>query len=132
MFINSKIHSLKVPKILVVDDEPNFQNLLKLFLKGRFQVVCACNGKEAIEMAEKEKPDLITMDIMMPGIDGFSVMQKLKKNDKTKDIPVICLSILDKAKRALELGAVDYIMKPFEQNQLLKSVDKALSNHKYT
>ncbi|MBW3016766.1 response regulator [Candidatus Woesearchaeota archaeon] len=119
---------VKLPKILVVDDEPNFQNLVKIFLKDRYNVVCACNGMKAIEIAESEKPDLITMDIMMPGLDGISVMQQLKKNKKTKDIPIIFLTIVDKAQRAYELGAIDYLMKPFDQKDLLRSIDRALNN----
>lgn len=108
---------MEATRILLVDDEPMNIHVLIEALKDSYELLVATNGKEALKLAESEpKPDLILLDIMMPEMDGYEVIERLKGNDNTKDIPVIFVSALseieDEAK-GLELGAVDYITKPF-------------------
>lgn len=112
--------------ILIVDDNPANLGVLSDFLDDEgFEVLVAQDGESAIAKVNYEPPDLILLDIMMPGIDGFETCQRLKKNETTNDIPVIFMSALsdtvDKVK-GLSIGAVDYIMKPFQQQEVLARV----------
>jgi len=101
--------------ILVVDDTPSNINVVKSVLNDKYSIMAAINGAIALKIMEKQLPDLILLDIMMPDMDGFQVCKKLKENLLTRDIPIIFLTakadIKDEAK-GLELGAVDYITKP--------------------
>lgn len=103
-------------KILIVDDTPANVDLLTAVLRKDYIVSSATGGEMALDMAVREQPDLILLDIMMPGIDGHEVCRRLKSNETTKSIPVIFVtaksSALDEA-FGFELGAVDYITKPF-------------------
>ena len=112
--------------VLIVDDNPLNLMLLKVtLLKAGYHTLMAKNGAEARSMAAKYLPDLILLDIMMPGEDGFEVMRKLKKNSKTVTIPIIFLSALDDLKTKMDgfgLGAVDYIIKPFQIPEVLARV----------
>jgi len=103
-------------KILIVDDTPENIQILMETLKDDYKIVAAINGEKALKMAEMVPfPDIILLDIMMPGMDGYEVCNRLKNNEKTKNIPVIFITALseeeDEAK-GLALGAVDYIAKP--------------------
>ena len=104
------------PKILIVDDERLFLNIIVDLLKDEYETCIAANGKEALEYIKNEEPpDLIILDIILPDIDGFEVCKKFKKNKKTQDIPVIFLTIktnVDDETKGFETGAVDYITKP--------------------
>ncbi len=109
-------------KILIVDDEPDIPELLKLSLISEpYDFIVAHNGEEAIEMTLKELPDLILLDIMMPDMDGYEVVEQLKKSKAASDIPVIMISaktaIEDKVK-GMELGIDDYISKPFDKREV--------------
>jgi PAS domain S-box-containing protein len=113
--------------ILVVDDTPiNLEILLDLLEDSDFKVVVAEDGESAIEMAEYSPPDLILLDVLMPGMDGFEACRQLKANLVTQDIPVIFMTALtekvDKVK-GLNLGAVDYITKPLEHEEVLARVN---------
>lgn len=104
------------PKILVVDDSPSVSCHLSKVLGDDNQVIFADNGKQALEMAIREMPDLILLDIIMPEMDGYEVCKALKNDPLTKDIPVIFITARDQSKDeifGLELGAVDYISKSF-------------------
>jgi DNA-binding response OmpR family regulator len=117
------------PKILVVDDEPHIANLIKASLEDDFEVIIANSGNEALHRARYERPDLITMDIMMPGMSGFEVVEELKKWDDTNKVPVIFLSAKDKLKdmyKGMLTGADDYVTKPFEPDDLVKRVKATL------
>ncbi|MBO1004145.1 response regulator YycF [Pseudogracilibacillus auburnensis] len=110
-------------KILVVDDEKPIADILKFNLeKEGYIVVCAHDGNDAIELAEKENPDLILLDIMLPGKDGNEVCREIRK---TKTMPIIMLtakdSEIDKV-LGLELGADDYVTKPFSNRELIARV----------
>jgi len=118
-------------KILLVEDEPDIIRLVKFTLEQRnFEVVATSNGLAAIEIASTEKPDLILLDVMMPVINGYDTCVRLKKNEKTKDIPVIILSAKAQKKevdRALKVGAADFIAKPFSPRELREKIEKTLT-----
>ena len=110
-------------RILLVDDMPTNLKVLSESIKSEGWVTLIANdGESAIEQVEYAKPDLILLDVMMPGIDGFEVCRRLKANPETQSIPVIFMTALsdtvDKV-RGLELGAVDYITKPFQREEVL-------------
>lgn len=117
-------------KILVVDDEQDILELVEPMLAANsYEVLKALSGEEAITLAENSSPDLILLDIMMPGLDGIETARRLKQNEKTAKIPIIMLTALvnsDNVGRSLEAGAVDYISKPFEPKTLLEKIRKAL------
>jgi len=117
--------------ILIVDDTPDNLRLLKNILEEHgYRVRPAVNGSLALSTIDKEKPDLILLDIMMPDMDGYEVCRLLKANQETADIPVVFLSALDDVEakvRAFEVGGVDYISKPFQDNEVLARVDTHLS-----
>ncbi|MBF0118900.1 MAG: two-component system response regulator [Desulfobacterales bacterium] len=111
------IETDKKEKILIVDDTPVNIRMLASVLKDDYKLIFATNGTKALNILEQEElPDLILLDIIMPDIDGYEVMQKVKNNEKTKDIPVIFITSMteeDNETKGLGLGAVDYITKPF-------------------
>ncbi len=103
-------------KLLIVDDEPLNLNVLVELFKAEFKLAVAKNGDQALQrVADTPAPDLILLDIMMPGMDGYEVCRRLKADEKTHDIPVIFVTAMGEVQdetRGLELGAVDYITKP--------------------
>lgn len=108
--------------ILIVDDNPDTLDLLFFFLSDSdFTVLVAKNGKIALQIVEEAHPDLILLDVMMPGIDGFEICRRLKANESSQDIPVIFMTALsdieDKVK-GFDVGAVDYITKPIQEEVL--------------
>lgn len=107
----------KTQKILVVDDVTENIDILMATLKDEYKITAALNGEKALELAQaKSPPDLVLLDIMMPGIDGYEVCRRLKSNEETRSIPIIFLTALNEDKneaKGLQLGAVDYIIKPF-------------------
>ena len=107
-------------KILVVEDEWEIRNLLAEFLvQEGYDVIQASNGKEALESAEKENPQVILLDVKMPGIDGVEVCRRLKEEDKTRFIPIIMVTALkDRAVDAFVEGADDFVTKPFNLREL--------------
>lgn len=112
--------------ILVVDDTPtNLQVLFDLLSEQSYRVAIAKNGETALQRLETFQPNLILLDVMMPGIDGFETCQRLKANPNTRDIPVIFMTALsdsvDKVK-GLRLGAVDYITKPIQHEEVLARI----------
>lgn len=117
-------------KILVVDDEINITQILEFSIGSEgYQVITASNGEEAIDVARKEQPNLIILDIMMPKIDGYEACRILKANPLTKNIPVILLTAkgrdIDK-RLGYEVGATDYIIKPFSPTQLIGRIQELL------
>ncbi|MEI8049657.1 MAG: response regulator [Bacteroidota bacterium] len=115
-----------IPTILLVDDVPaNLQLLGDILINAAYKVRQVSSGKQAIQVAEKEIPNLILLDIMMPEMDGYEVFRKLKKNPALVDIPVIFISALNDTAnivKALNIGGVDYINKPFQAEEVLARV----------
>jgi DNA-binding response OmpR family regulator len=121
-------------KILVVDDEPNIVKLLESRLKSNgYDVISALDGEGCLKKAIAEKPDLVLLDIIMPGLNGFEVCKRLKENDQTKDVPVIMLTAIAGEKtlsKGLEEGANCFITKPFNVVNLLSEIRTVMQNKK--
>jgi signal transduction histidine kinase/DNA-binding response OmpR family regulator len=117
------------PKILVVEHDRDLALLLRrqLEMEG-YKVLLAGNGEDALWLAREEQPQVITLDIMLPDMDGFSVLEKLKNHPLTSSIPVVIASVLIEADERYSLGAVDYVVKPFAEDKLLESVRLALAH----
>ncbi len=117
-------------KILVVDDEADIIFLIAYRLGASgYQTITAESGQEALAKVSQEKPDLILLDIMMPEMDGYQVLEHLKADIRTKSIPVIALSAKsapEEVERAYASGATDFIAKPFSSSDLLKRIAKCL------
>lgn len=116
--------------ILIVDDSPTETYVLRLlFEKEGYQVSEACNGEEGIAVAEAQEPDLIIMDVVMPGVNGFQATRELGKNNKTRNIPVIIYSSKDQETDrmwAMRQGAIAYMVKPMPKDKLLSIVREHL------
>ena len=118
-------------KILVVDDEKEIVKLFSdMLTKEGFQVLTATSGQDCLRLAEKEKPDLILLDVMMPGMDGGQTLQNLLDNEKTKNIPIIFLtSIITKDEEIEQMGKIGnrlFISKFSGRENLLKKVNEVL------
>ena len=107
-------------KVLVVDDDPEMRDLLTNLLEGEgYEVILGSNGKEAIELAEKENPQVILLDFEMPEISGIVACKKLKSGEKTASIPIIMITAYtNKKPDAIEAGADDFVNKPFDPTEL--------------
>lgn len=116
-------------KVLVVDDEHDFLSLMDFFLTLEgFDVETVCDGVAAIESVERGLPDLILLDVIMPRMDGYQALHTLRNNAKTRDIPVIMLSILDKSDLDTEdLAVTDYLVKPFSTTELIERIRTTLT-----
>jgi two-component system phosphate regulon response regulator PhoB len=124
------VDSKEKPKILFVEDDLSLQNSITYILeKEGFNVICTRTGEDAVELARKESPDLILLDLILPGIDGFGVCEILKKDHQTEKIFIIMLTgkgMVDEIVKGLELYADDYITKPFEPKILLARIHAVL------
>lgn len=120
-----------IKKILIIDDEKDLVSVTKLRLEANgYLVSVAFTVEQGLEQIEKNRPDLVLLDIMLPDGDGYQVCQKLKLEPKTKDIPVIIITasrLHNLAKRSVEAGAVGYLAKPFEVKDLLEKVNRRLA-----
>jgi len=121
-------------KILVVDDEPDIVKVLVARLKEQgYAIATAFDGNQAVVQAEQYQPDLIILDIMMPGMDGTEAAQKLKENPKTERIPIIFLSALqtktEEKKGGDRIGGNVILAKPFEMNILLGKIREMISGY---
>ncbi len=108
----------KRQKILIVDDSKVMAKMLEIMLHEDYDIVFAEFGEKCLELAPKEMPDLILLDVLMEGMDGYEACSRLKQDHITKDIPVIFISGLDEVndeRKGLEVGAIDYITKPFSE-----------------
>lgn len=118
------------PKILIVDDEPFNVDYLEQELEDLdYDTVSAANGREALAQVAAQKPDVVLLDIMMPELDGFQVLERLKAGSETRDLPVIVISAMNDLKsvvRGIELGAEDYLSKPFEPVLLRARLEASL------
>ena len=117
--------NMEQPLILLVDDNSKNLQVLGNFLEDHYNTAIAKNGYKALEFVERERPDLILLDIMMPDMDGFEVCMKLQASPQTKDIPIIFLTAKTETEdvvKGFELGAKDYVTKPFRKEELLARV----------
>jgi PAS domain S-box-containing protein len=127
--ISDELHSLvdaNLPSVLIIDDQPENLAIISEYLTDSgLTILISQTGESGLQRAEYAKPDLILLDILMPGIDGFETCRRLKSNDSTKEIPVIFMSALsdlvDRVK-GFEVGGVDYVTKPVQQEELLNRV----------
>jgi two-component system, OmpR family, phosphate regulon response regulator PhoB len=117
-------------RILVVDDEPDITALVAYHLaKASYRVTTASNGRDALRAAREERPDLIVLDLMLPGLSGYEVLAELRRQDETKDIGVIVLTARKEEPdriKGLSLGADDYLQKPFSPAELVLRVGAVL------
>jgi two-component system alkaline phosphatase synthesis response regulator PhoP len=117
-------------KILAVDDEEHIQELIKFNLENSgYKVICCGTGNEALKIVRSERPDLVLLDVMLPGIDGYDVCKEIRKDNNISNIPIIMITAkseeLDKI-LGLELGSDDYMTKPFSIRELLARVKAVL------
>lgn len=113
--------------VLVVEDEPDITGLIRHQLESHgYRVITAALGDEALAKANAEHPDLITLDVLLPDLDGFDVLRQLKANPRTANIPVVMLSIVQDEESGLRLGAVDFLHKPIDESRLIESVQAIL------
>ncbi len=121
-------------KILIVDDDLDLLDLYQVVLREGFETISATNGKEAVDLAVAEAPDLILMDIMMPQMDGLQAAQLIRMHPKTWSIPIIAVTALSSRKdkeKCLQSGCDDYLSKPFTQFtrlQLFSRIEKLLKS----
>jgi len=116
-------------KVLIVDDEPNVRRLSHKILSKKFEVFEAEDGKEAIDTANAQKPDVILMDIMMPKMDGLTACYAIKKDPATKSIPVIMVTAIGfelNIRLSQQMGATAYVTKPFAPKDLLDKIAQSL------
>lgn len=120
-------------RILVAEDDPRTRRLLDFRLRSSgHETIFAEDGGKALQAVLDEKPDIILLDIMLPVLNGFQVLQKLKLKNETKDIPVIMLTAKVQEKdvvHGLEVGAADYVTKPFSFAELNARINHALKSH---
>ena len=121
-------------KILIADDDSQIQSLMARVLSASgFHCLQATSGDEAIKAVKKERPDLLLLDITMPGYSGFEVCQSLRKNPENSQMAIVMLTGRDKESdivKALEFGADDYVPKPFSQMELLTKINNLLAKAK--
>jgi CheY-like chemotaxis protein len=117
--------------ILMIDDDPDMLEIFRLLLKvNGHRPITALGGKEGLDIARKELPDVILLDLMMPDIDGFGVLRQLKLDTSTKEIPVIFITAVNGHEfrdEAMSLGAEAYVTKPYTRNQLMSLINEACS-----
>ncbi len=119
------------PLILVVDDDPSTVELLsRNLIKEGYAVISADNGTEALALARARAPRLITLDVMMPSMDGWSVLSVLKNDPHTQDIPVVMVSMVDDLQLGYTLGAADYLTKPVDRSRLVAALNRHVTVHK--
>jgi len=119
-------------RILLVDDEPDLVDTIQCRLEANsFDVITASDGKEGLEKAAKEKPDIILLDTNMPVMNGHEMLEQLRKHPDTKGIPVIMCTALCEAQdiaKASAYGIADYVTKPFDCTELVEKITNALEN----
>jgi CheY-like chemotaxis protein len=120
------------PDVLIVDDDENNRGVLCDALDGEpYRLLEAAGGQQALDIADKEQPDLILLDVLMPGLDGIATLQKLKADERTRHIPVIMVTVLNldtQVSMCVDQGAIDHIAKPFSNLVLRARVRAALQN----
>jgi len=120
-----RLHSAK--RVLVIDDDPAVLQLTQRYLsKEGFHVLLAQGGEQGLAIAKAEKPDAITLDLLMPEVDGWAVLKQLKQDSSTSDIPVVLISMLDEQEAGIALGASDYLTKPIDRQRLAEALRRVV------
>jgi twitching motility two-component system response regulator PilH len=123
---------MSIDKVLVVDDSPTELHIIMSYLiKHGFTAISAINGSEALEAAKAQKPDLILMDVVMPGMNGFQATRKLSRNPSTANIPVVIVSAKGQETDkiwGMRQGASQYLVKPVKPAEIIAAVEAALGN----
>jgi CheY-like chemotaxis protein len=119
-----------MPRVLVVEDEPENRLLLHVILSTEgYQVEEAEDGRAALESVQRARPDVVLLDVMMPGMNGYAVLERLRSDPATESIPVVMLTALAQGgnmQRAVEMGAQGYVTKPFEPAELIQTLESVL------
>lgn len=118
-------------KILIAEDEPDIRDLVAFTLRfAGYEVVAGANGEEAVQLAKKENPDLILLDVRMPRMTGYAACKEIKADPVLKDVPVVFLTARgqeSEIRDGMEAGAEEYLLKPFAPNQLTERVRSVLA-----
>jgi signal transduction histidine kinase/CheY-like chemotaxis protein len=117
------------PLILVVDDEVSARELLASYLESEYRIVMAESGAEAVQKAQELRPDVITLDVLLPGGGGFETLVALRRTPETANIPIVIVSIMDRKQVGFALGAADYLIKPIRKAVLLETIRKHVLPH---
>ncbi len=120
-----RVYRDDVPKILIIDDDPTVHDLVSRFLAGEgFDLAHATSGRDGLRLAHTIRPCAITLDVMMPGMDGWSTLTALKADPDLASIPIILLTIVDDRGQGFALGATDYLTKPIDKRRLLGILER--------
>ena len=129
---SSPVLNLTHAKIMIVDDDPELRMALKLRLRANhYETVSACDGYSAIALAQKEKPNLIILDLGLPAGNGYSVLKRLRESDSLSNIPVVVLTARDphgNEERSLDAGAIAFFQKPADNQELLEVIRASLQS----
>ncbi len=120
---------MRQPTILLIDDEPQLRQLMRLALGAEYDILEAGDGTTGLSLAQEQHPDLILLDLRMPGLDGLSVLRKLKAHAQTAAVPIIIVSASGETEILMEgqrSGAADHLIKPFDVNELRRVVHRQL------
>lgn len=121
---------MSIPRILIVDDEQDTLNLLRMILEiNGYTAITTLNSLNALDLAAKEQPDVVLLDIMMPGLDGFELCKLMRANDATRDLPIIFVTAyetLDLEQRRIEAGADMVIHKPVDTRLLISAITEVV------
>ncbi len=119
----------EIQRILIIDDDPDTRELLSSYLKEyTAELLTAADGEEGLRLAREFQPDLITLDLMMPGLSGWDVLNQIKQDESLSSIPVIVVSIVAQTRKATILGAVDAITKPVSQERLHQAIERSVGS----
>lgn len=131
---DKKNPEVMIPKVMIIDDDEASHLILEMiFKKAGIELLMADDGEAGFKIARSQVPDLILLDIFMPGDDGFEILARFMADPVLKNIPVIIFTILEREKsrkKALEIGARDYITKPFDMRDIVERIKKYLPDHK--
>lgn len=115
----------KRKKVLVVEDDKDCRDLISLILEDDYAISTAADGEEALKAIERDMPDIVLLDIMIPHIDGWEVLRRIRSDERFKDLVVLAVTALaseESRQRAIRDGATDYVIKPFDPEELLEVV----------
>lgn len=122
-----------MPKVLIIDDDPEVRTLMTTFLTAKgFEVSSAKNGAEGLAQAQANQPDLISLDIIMPGMDGFAVIQQLREDPFFRDVPIMVLSGMitsDAHHKAIDAGVRTFVSKPFDYREIVFKIRTLIASN---